>query len=329
MKEALKSFCSGLIDYAGLFPPASLDMEASFKNYLEYTRSEDNEMLGKFICPAGRLEELSVEIEKYKYKKDTRFRISVLGTSGKTYDNFFDNFYRDIRKILEFNKKNPLNFSTNTFEVKLPAEFADPAHRERLKEMIGYVNFILEDELDYEMNVFYESFPGNEDFLEILTDALKEYNTSKTNSEAGKGKVKAGIKLRTGGTEAPAFPSSDDIAAVLKASNDKQIPFKATAGLHHPIKKFNETVNTDMHGFINVFGAGLLLFGNELTHEDLVNILNEKHPENFIFTDKQFKWKEYEISTPTIQRGRENFMISYGSCSFDEPREDLKEIGLM
>ena len=326
MKEALKSLTKGLIDYAGLFPPASLDMENSYKNFLEYSKMDEGFMLGKFICPASRLNELTDEIAKYKYKKESRFQISVLGTSGKDYDDFFNNFYSDVRMILEFNKKNPLNFITNTFEVKLPAEFADPAHRERLKEMIGYVNFILEDEMNYEMNVYYESFPNKDDvFLNIFTDALKEYNTSKTD----KGKVKAGIKLRTGGVEAKAFPTSEEIASVLKAAHDKQIPFKATAGLHHPIKKFNDTVKTDMHGFINVFSAGLLLFGNDLTKEDLVNIINEKHPENFIFTDNQFKWKEYEVSNPTIQRGRENFMTSYGSCSFDEPRDDLRVLGLM
>ncbi|CAN5456140.1 hypothetical protein BH10BAC5_BH10BAC5_09990 [soil metagenome] len=326
MKDALKSFCKGLIDYAGLFPPASLDMEDSFKNFLEYSKSDDSEMLGKFICPASRLSELTAEIEKYKYKKDSKFQIAVLGSGGKNYELFFDNFYRDIRNILEFNKKNPVHFITNTYEVKLPAEFSNPIYRSRLKELIGYVNFIFEDELRYEMNVFYEGFPNADSgFLELFSDALKEYNTSKTDN----GKVKAGIKMRTGGIEAAAFPASDEIAEILKAANDKQIPFKATAGLHHPIKKYNESVSSDMHGFINVFGAGLLLFSNDLNKEDLVNILNEKHPENFIFTETHFKWKNYEVSNSTILRGRENFMISYGSCSFDEPREDLRNLGLM
>lgn len=326
MKSSLKIFSKGLIDYAGLFPPASLDLEAAFRNFLDYSKSDESEMLGKFICPASRLSELTIEIEKYKYKKDSKFQVSVLGTGGKTYDLFFNSLYADIRHILEFNKKNPVHFLTSSYEVRIPDEFSDPAHRSRLNELVEFANFVFGDEIRTEMNVFFEASPHADiDLLNLLTECLQKFNTSASDAL----KLRSGIKLRTGGVIATAFPESEEIARVIMMANDKQIPFKATAGLHHPIKKYNDSVSTDMHGFINVFGAGLLLFGNELTLEDIINILNEKHPENFIFTDTHFKWKDFAVSNSTIERARENFMISFGSCSFDEPREDLKVLGLM
>src|SRR6202171_3587103 len=46
-----------LIDYAGLFPPASLAMAPSVANYDAYLRSEWSWILGRFIVPAPRLSE--------------------------------------------------------------------------------------------------------------------------------------------------------------------------------------------------------------------------------------------------------------------------------
>src|SRR5260370_40868899 len=46
-----------LIDYAGLFPPASLAMASSVANYDTYSQSEWNWILGRFIVPVARLGE--------------------------------------------------------------------------------------------------------------------------------------------------------------------------------------------------------------------------------------------------------------------------------
>ena len=57
MTPALRSLLTGLIDYAGLFPPAGLGMEAAVRNYDSYVRDEHAWMLGRFIVPAARLAE--------------------------------------------------------------------------------------------------------------------------------------------------------------------------------------------------------------------------------------------------------------------------------
>ena len=54
---ALHALLDGLIDYAGLFPPAKLPMGDAVRNYAAYLRSEHEWMLGRFICPVSRLEE--------------------------------------------------------------------------------------------------------------------------------------------------------------------------------------------------------------------------------------------------------------------------------
>lgn len=84
-----------------------------------------------------------------------------------------------------------------------------------------------------------------------------------------------------------------------------------------------------MHGFLNVFGTASMLYGNELTDEDLINILSDEEAQNFKFDNENFRWKEFRVPVKAIENARKNFAISYGSCSFDEPREDLTKLNLM
>ena len=52
--ETLRVLMNGLIDYAGLFPPAALDMATALRNYGAYRAGEYAWMLGRFVLPAAR-----------------------------------------------------------------------------------------------------------------------------------------------------------------------------------------------------------------------------------------------------------------------------------
>ena len=58
--DAFRAFMEGLIDYAGLFPPARLDLDVAMKDYLRYQEERSSWMLGRFIIPAARLAELEL-----------------------------------------------------------------------------------------------------------------------------------------------------------------------------------------------------------------------------------------------------------------------------
>ena len=133
-------------------------------------------------------------------------------------------------------------------------------------------------------------------------------------------------KIRTGGTTADAFPAIEHIAEFLRACKAKRVSFKATAGLHHPLRCMkpltyepNAATGT-MHGFLNVFLAAALLDHAE-------EILAETDPYAFSFDDDGASWRGHRVATESLATMRQDFATSFGSCSFEEPINDLKELG--
>jgi hypothetical protein len=164
--------------------------------------------------------------------------------------------------------------------------------------------------------------PVNNDFKYIF-EKLAE-----TIAESDHDGGNAGFKIRTGGVTPEVFPSPEQIACALNVCNLNKIELKATAGLHHPVRHYNDGVNTKMHGFLNVFGAGILALANNLNEREIKYILSDENPSNFIFDNDKFSWKDLRADSETIQNARSNFVTTFGSCSFDEPRYDLKALGM-
>jgi hypothetical protein len=135
------------------------------------------------------------------------------------------------------------------------------------------------------------------------------------------------FKIRTGGIEKESAPAPEKIAWALAAASAQGTPLKCTAGLHHPIRKYRKEVSTEMHGFVNVFTAAVLAHAHSLPVDSIVPIVAEEDPGNFAFTDKGLAWCNFAASLEQIEAARRQLAGSFGSCSFDEPRADLKELG--
>jgi hypothetical protein len=137
-----------------------------------------------------------------------------------------------------------------------------------------------------------------------------------------------GYKLRTGGVTAAAFPTSAQIAQALVTPVTHQVPIKFTAGLHHPLRVFRDEVKTKMHGFLNVLGAAVLAAEYKWDSRQAALMLEDENADSFSFADDFFAWREWKIDIKRLQ-DRRKFVTSFGSCSFDEPREDLRALGLL
>lgn len=141
-------------------------------------------------------------------------------------------------------------------------------------------------------------------------------------------------KIRTGGETAEKFPDSWSVIEFIRLCAAANVPFKATAGLHHPLRSAHrftyhpESPSGMMHGFLNVFlGAVFLRAGME--PKLAVQLLEEQAPQAFQFNLDGVSWREHRLKRDEIAMARENFAVSFGSCSFTEPIDDLQSLHLL
>ncbi len=138
-------------------------------------------------------------------------------------------------------------------------------------------------------------------------------------------------KLRTGGLQPEAIPPVAVVADFLRACARRRLAFKATAGLHHPIRaEFALTYAADspravMHGFLNVFLAAAFVWHGTNAIEP---VLEETDPAAFRF-EEQAHWRDWSLEAAQIQDARRHFAQAFGSCSFEEPVHDLQTLGLL
>jgi hypothetical protein len=141
-------------------------------------------------------------------------------------------------------------------------------------------------------------------------------------------------KVRTGGLTPDAIPPSSQLAAFLYDAATRRLPFKATAGLHHPIRAVRaltyapDSPRAPMHGFLNVFAAAAFAWhGMDQGH--LEELLEETDAAALEFSDDDLYWNEHRITTAEIVEARHAFAHGFGSCSFEEPVTELRELELL
>lgn len=140
-------------------------------------------------------------------------------------------------------------------------------------------------------------------------------------------------KIRTGGVTADAFPSAAQVARFLAACARLGVIFKATAGLHHPLRGDYALTYDDnaergpMFGFLNVFLAAS--FARQgMPEETLVHLLETRDAHEFHVTPEAVSWRGHTLTTATLAADRADLAVSFGSCSFREPLDDLQSLPL-
>jgi len=142
----------------------------------------------------------------------------------------------------------------------------------------------------------------------------------------------ARAKLRMGGLVAETFPPPPVVAGMLETLITRRIPFKATAGLHHPLRSRHPFTYLPgspaglMHGFINLLCAVAILHSGG-TAEDATVALDEQDPAAFALTPDALRWRAYTFTADQFRTVRDHCLISIGSCSFTEPLCDLETLG--
>jgi hypothetical protein len=300
---SLQALLAESIDYAGMFPPCSLALEPALRNQAQYIRSDDAWMLNMFVLPVIQFDSAKQLLPQFDPVHP--LRISALGPKTENATAFREAFEETEAAIRLLAAHNVDLVSVNQLEMWLPPDI-DLSALEEAGSIIG------------DLPAFWEA-PAEK--AQETIGWLAELNS-------GTDEPTFGFKLRTGGVTPDAFPTSAQIAQALVVPATHQVPIKFTAGLHHPLPQYREEVQTRMHGFLNVLGAAILAAEHKWDEKLAAAMLEDENPKSFSFGDEFFAWREWKIDLKRLNN-RRKFVTSFGSCSFDEPREDLRALNLL
>ncbi|HKX30335.1 MAG TPA: hypothetical protein VJ302_21775 [Blastocatellia bacterium] len=285
---------TGLIDYAGLFPPATLDMASATRNFAKYSLGPDAPWLGRFVIPVERLGEYEQAVKGLE-KSEQPWRLSALSSVK---------LERDLGKIAEFNERHTDDgVLIDTIEIKAMGS----------------------TEIESAMG----SIPGTLTPYFEISMAGDPIDLIKAIAATG-----ARAKVRAGGVSVESFPPPFNLARFIKSCADEDVAFKATAGLHHALRSINkltaepESPRALMHGFLNLFlAAAFAQVGVE--REWLVELLEERSLEAFQLEEDSVHWRGHLVVRSHVRNSRRLFAVAFGSCSFEEPVGELRKLGLL
>jgi hypothetical protein len=260
----------GLCDDAALFPPGNTPLHQALENHFHYRAGDFAELVGSFVCPAARLDELRSQLSEStpKFELSLTFPDGVGGLSQVLADAAGIDTVR-VRAV----------------EIALPTT-ATP--REFFAELDATTATTTVDV-----------------YIEVPRDARREAVLD------GIADVGLRAKFRTGGIRADLYPSEQELADSLRSAREREIAFKATAGLHHAVRNTDPHTGFQQHGYLNVMLAAAA------PPAQVQALLALRDPAVII--------ERMRDLDPSV---RSRF-ISFGTCSIDEPLAELLDLGLL
>ena len=291
--RSINTLLHGLIDYAGLFPPAGLELATAAADYASYRASDRCWVLGRFVIPVARLIEFESSAAASLPSGGAPWKLAALAGPELA---------ADLAAIDQFNRRQRGRAAVDTLELKASNA---ATITETLREIDGRLEA-------------YVEIPVAEDPGPLI-DALA--------ASGGRAKV------RTGGITADAFPEPADLLRFLRRCFATGVPFKATAGLHHPLRGSHRlTYESDspcavMFGFLNVFLAAAFL-DHGMGDGEALELLEESSPASLRFEEEGVGWRSHWLDDAELRHARRR-ALGFGSCSFREPVDDLRAMRLL
>lgn len=289
---SLSQLLEGIFDYAGTFPPASLDLSSALRLFLAARDDERSWIVSRLVVASRDLAELEKRLPGAidGGANLEPVPIAVVGMGSQDRASWEDALEHDAEAMNAFQEAVGEIAEIEAYEIRVP-------------DHAGLDGYLWDLQGFNAVEVFVELPWGSEmdDSLAALVEA--EW---------------PGAKARAGGDR---IPSADDLAGFLHACVTLDQPFKLTAGLHHPFRRERE------HGFLNVAGATALAMADDLSRREIAEILADERPESWSFERNRLAWHGRTADMEAIEEARGLF-VSIGSCSVDEPLRDLAKAGL-
>jgi hypothetical protein len=297
--EGLAALLSNLIDYAGLLPPASLDMPMTVADYASYVAGKDAWLLERLVIPVSRLEEFEAQAAAHlpRAGEQEPWPISALVRAAGEED-----LPDDLDRIAAFNERH-----------------CDPQHGLALIDVV---------------ELKADSARAIDDAIDLMPDDLYPFFELPSAGDS-RGLIaalvggEAGAKIRMGGKTAGLPLTPADVARFIATCAAADVPFKAIGGLHHPLTHAGEGGQNMEIGFLNLIIAAVLALNADPDEGDLIRVLEEGDIDAFMFDDAGLKWRDHRATVEEIEDTRLAFVASIACSSFDEPCRNLRAIGLL
>lgn len=296
--DARTASFGALIDYAGVFPPASLSVADAVTDYRRVRRSDDRWTIGRFLIRATQLEQLGAVATGQFTRGEKPWDVSVIfDASPGACATMAADFHAEMAPVMR----------VSAAEVKMPDTI------DGVEDLLDTVAII-----DPDVSTFVEvsdQFP--------LRDQLESIETSlRVTGSTG------GAKIRCGGVTPDLFPTVERLAGFIWEASLSSLPFKATAGLHQPIRHHDDALDVWRHGFVNILVASVAADAGE-DRETVEAIVGETESDAFEISATAARWKDVVLPGSAVRRSRTHGFTAYGSCDADEPLEALTDYGFL
>lgn len=302
--NSVRALLSEIVDYAGLYPPAGLPLPEVVSNFAGYRQHPAAWMLARLIIPVQRLEEFAETARSsWLLSSDELlpWRVSCLVPAP---EEDLDSFRKAWEAIYGFNVSYSGKALIDAVETKCDSVALLKAASDVCAPGIAT----------------YWELPHTRSCEELIRQLAQLEGTHRA-------------KLRTGGVQAQMIATVGDVARFLQECASARVAFKATAGLHHPLRaQYPLTYETNspcatMHGFLNLFVAAVAAWRHRASTEQIAEILSAVRPESFRFSATGLELANWNFTLAELSETRQQFAIGFGSCSFSEPVEDLRRLG--
>jgi len=295
--DARTSAFAAIVDYAGVFPPASLSVADAVAGYRTARAAPESWVAGRFLIRTSQLQDLGEEATATMQPGEEPWEVSAVFDSEATAAaSLASDFHTEMEPAMTVAAAEAL------------VSDVSPSGIATLFATIGSIN------------------PDVVGFLEVSRMGDVEAQIRTIGSVIQESGRTGGTKLRCGGVTADLFPSPREVALFIGTAVNEGVPFKATAGLHQPYRHFDESLGICRHGFINILMATTAATeGASLA--TLTEIISETDPDTFGLSAAFARWGDLRFPGSTLRRVRQNLFVAYGSCDFEEPVEALRTLG--
>jgi hypothetical protein len=289
----LREFFSGLIDYAGLFPPASQDMEAAVREYATHSAGQDADLLGRFVVPVTRLEEFVTAISRHVQPNGAKWTVSAIAAE-----------HPDVTRtaIDRFNSSQSVAVCDS---VEMPVASYD--------DIVQAVAAFPDD-----LALFLEVSPHSDPIALLreiaLTPASAKLRTGGVVESAIPASEQVVRFLEVCVEEGVPFKATAGLHHAIRG--------------RYPLTYESSSASAVMFGYLNIFlGAAFCAAGS--SRSAVLGVVEETDPARFRVDARGVWWRDHVVVHEQLAVVRQTVASSFGSCSFTEPVAEARSLKLI